>query len=288
MGYQSNSPFIVVRFAGGSGGRLISTMLQLSDDVAHWNEQFEDKSKWSLDDYTTYISSSFPQDSKKHLRVEPDLPYNSDFYSGTYERGENITFDQYCEYQKQSNCKYFFNNVEQQKYVNLILHKSKIPLFMQGSHVINIIIDTPESLNLTQKLLWLKHYQIVDNNLVKKLHHDPDTCNQKRSHLVRKFYTGSSTVKVDSIKNFYTNEIVNNHEFELFQNRSLLLNDKSNMLCNQSYFYLSSIFDKQQLIKNITDICSQINIVCPDKHLLSLTFDLWWHSQNKILEEWDL
>lgn len=288
MAYQSNAPFIIVRFAGGSGGRFISTLLQLSNDVAHWNQQFEDKSKLYQDEYTTYISRSFPQDSKKHLSVEPDLPYNSDFYSGTYERGEDITFDQYCEYQNQADCEYFFNNIEQQKYVNLILHKSKIPLFMQGSHVINIIIDTPEALTLTQKLLWLKHYQIVENNLVKRLPHDPTTCNQKRSHLVQKFYTGSATVEVDSIEKFYTTEIVNNYEFKLFQDRSLLLNDKSNTSCIQSYFYLSNIFDKKQLIKNINEICSQINIGCPREQLVSLTFDMWWNSQRKILNEWNL
>lgn len=284
---MSKSPFIIVRYAPGSAGKFISILLQLSNSVAHWNRLFEDKSKLYHLDYIKYLSSVFPAESKKHLRVEPDLPYNSDFYSGTYERGESVTFDQYCEYQKQADCQYFFDNIEQQKYVNLILHKSKIPLFMQGSQVINVIIDTPESLTLAQKLLWLKHYQVINSNLVKRLPHDPVTCNQKRSHLVQKYYTGSPLVEVNSVENFYTNEIVNNYDFKLFQTFSLLLEDKSNMLCNQSYFYLSSIFNKKQLIKNITDICSQINIECPDKELLYLTFDLWWDSQHKILNEWN-
>lgn len=284
---MTESPFVVVRYAPGSAGRFISVLLQLSDAVAAWNPLF-DKNKFSNKDYTNYLTNSFPEDPTKHLRVEPDLPYHSDFYSGTYARGEEISFEQYCKYQTQAECEYFFKNLDQQQHVNLILHKSKIPLFMQGSHVVNIMIDTPAALELSQKLLWCKHYQVLDTTEVKLLAHDAETCNQKRSHLVQQFYTGSSTVVVDSLEDFYNNEIVKNSTFELFQDTLLLLEDESNKSCNQSYFYLSNIFDKTQLIENINAICAQMNIPHPDEQLLALTFDIWWNSQRKILEKYKL
>ena len=288
MGYQNNSPFITVRFAGGTGGRFISTLLQLSNDVAHWDQRFNSQLKISQHEYVEYLINSFPTDSKKHLRVEPDLPYYSDFYSGTYARGEDVSFEQYCEYQTQAKCEYFFKNLDQQQHVNLILHKSKIPLFMQRSHVINIIIDTPAALELAQKLLWCKHYQVLDKTKVKMLENDAETCNQKRRHLVQRFYTGSSTVVVGSLEDFYSNEIIKNPAFELFQHSSLLLEDDSNKYCNQHYFYLSSIFDKKHLVENINTICDQINLSYPDEQLISLTADIWWNSQNKILNEWTI
>jgi hypothetical protein len=284
---MNESPFVVVRYAPGSAGRFISVVLQLSDAIAPWNTLF-DKNKFSNKDYTNYLINSFPEDPTKHLRVEPDLPYYSDFYSGTYTRGEDVSFEQYCQYQKQAECEYFFKNLDQQQHVNLILHKSKIPLFMQGSHMVNIIIDTPAALELSQKLLWCKHYQAVNKTQVKMLAHDAETCNQKRSHLVQKFYTGSSTVVVDSLEDFYNNEIVKNPTFELFQNSLLLLEHDSNKCCNQSYFYLSSIFNKTHLIENINTICSQINVPQPDEQLLALTFDIWWNSQHKILKQYNL
>jgi len=281
------SPFVVVRYAPGSAGRFISVLLQLSKSIAPWNILF-DRDNFSTEDYTNYLINSFPEVPEQHLRVEPDLPYYSDFYSGTYERGGNVSFEQYCKHQKNAGCEYFFKNLDQQYYVNLILHKSKIPLFMQGSYMINVIIDTPAALELSQKLLWCKHYQVVDKTKIKKLAHDPETCNQKRSHLVQQFYTGSSTVEVDSLENFYNNEIVKNPAFELFQHSSLLLEDSSNKYCNQHYFYLSSIFNKKHLVQNINTICDQINLSYPNEQLLSLTFDIWWNSQHKILNQWNL
>ena len=281
------SPFVVVRYAPGSAGRVISVMLQLSSAISSWNTLFN-KNEFSNKDYTDYLINSFPKDSVKHLRAEPDLPYYSDFYSGTYTRGEDVSFEQYCNYQKQAECNYFFKNLDQQQYVNLILHKSKIPLFMQGSHVVNIIIDTPAALELSQKLLWCKHYQVLNEKEVKMLAHDTETCNQKRSHLVKKFYTGSSIIVVNSLEDFYNKEIVKNVTFELFQNNLLLLEDDSNKGCNQSYFYLSSMFNKTDLIKNINIICDQMNVPYPDEQLLALTFNIWWDSQHKILEQYTL
>lgn len=287
LNHMIKSPFVVVRYAPGSAGRFISVVLQLSSAVASWNTRF-DKNKFSNKDYIDYLINSFPEDPTKHLKVEPDLPYYLNFYSGTYARGEDVSFEQYCEYQTQAGCEYFFKNLDQQQYVNLILHKSKIPLFMQGSHVVNIMIDTPAALELSQKLLWCKHYQVLNKTEVKMLAHDAETCNQKRSHLVQKFYTGSSTVTIDNLEDFYNNQIVKNLTFTLFQDVSLLLEHDSNKYCNQSYFYLSNIFDKKHLVENINTICDQINLPYPDEQLISLTFDIWWNSQNKILNQWNL
>ena len=284
---MSQSPFIVVRYAPGSAGRIISTILQLSDSVASWNTSLG-KNNFSTENYTSYLITSFPEAPEQHLRSEPDLPYYSDFYSGTYERGENSSFKQYLQHQEDTGCEYFFENLRQRLYVNLILHKSKIPMFMQGSHMINIIIDTPAALELSQKLLWCKHYQIVNQSEIKKLAHDPTTCNQKRRHLVQQFYTGASQVMIDSLEDFYISEIIKNPVFEVFQHTSLLLQDNSNKHCDQHFFYLSNIFCKKNLLANINTICDQINLARPNEQLLSLTFDIWWNSQHKILRHCDL
>lgn len=285
---MNESPFIVVRYAAGGAGRFISTLLQLSDNVAHWNQVFEDRSKLCQTEYINYLLESFPEDPSTHLRVEPDLPYYSDFYSGTYNRGVDITYTQFCEYQHQANCEYFFNNCAQHKYVNLILHKSKIPVFMHGAPMVNVIIDTPDALVLAQKLLWLKHYQVINNTLVKKLTHDPATGNKKRERVIRQFNKESPFIMINNLQDFYTDEIIKNQDFELFQNTSLLIEDISNTLCPQHYFYLSNIFDKKKLIENINLICKQLDISYPNEQLISLTFDIWWKNQHKILNQWNI
>ena len=269
----------MVRFAAGTGGRFISTLLQLSPDVAHWDPTLDD----NMVGYRKYLDYSFPPVPDEHLRVEPDLPYNTDFYSGTYDRGTDITFDQYCDNQSD----YFFKNINSKKYVNLILHKSTIPKFMHGSSVVNIVIDTPDALEFAQKMLWLKHYKVVGENKINQLPHDPTTCNKKRSDIVRKFYKGSSVTSVTNVKDYYTS-VVNNNEMEMFQSVELLLEDETNLACKHQYFYLSNIFDEGCLTTNINHICTGIGIRIPDSDLLSYTFNKWWDSQNMILKHWSL
>ena len=279
LSYQHTKPFIVVRFAAGSGGRFISTLLQLSPDVAHWNPLLDD----NMDGYQEYLDYSFPTVPDEHLRVEPDLPYNTDFYSGTYDRGTDITFEQYSANQ----CEYFFKNINSKKYVNLILHKSPIPQFMHGSSIVNIMIDTPDALEFAQKMLWLKHYKVVGENKINQLTHDPTTCNKKRSDVVRKFYKGSSVINVTNIKDYYASAVFNN-EMRMFQSVDLLLSDDTNLTCKQHYFFLSNIFDEERLESNIKHICASIGIRAPDKGLLTYSFNKWWNSQNMILNHWSL
>lgn len=281
------SPFIVIRFTHGSAGRFLSTVLQLSPDVAHWNQKLKKSTNIDVDQYCDYLEHCFPKNPSQHLRVEPDLPYESNFYSGTYSRGEDVDFDDYIEHQRKVNCEYFFDNIKQHKKINLILHKSKIPKFMHGSNVINVIIDTPKALDLTQKMLWLKHYQVINGNTIKRLAHNPDTCNQKRSHLVRQYCKESSIVSVDSIPDFYQTEIIDNSDIKIFCDTQTVLFDETNSNCTQHFFYLNNIFDKLDLFSNIIEICNEANLRYPDKELVSLTFDKWWSSQSAILDHWD-
>jgi hypothetical protein len=50
----------------------------------------------------------------------------------------------------------------------------------------------------------------------------------------------------------------------------------------------NTLFNKTDLIKNINIICDQMNVPYPDEQLLALTFNIWWDSQHKILEQYTL
>ena len=64
------SPFVVVRFASGSGGKFVSSMLQGSKDIACWNSEVEQHK--GTDQFETkfveYIDNAFTFDAAKHLR----------------------------------------------------------------------------------------------------------------------------------------------------------------------------------------------------------------------------
>ena len=253
---MNDSPFVVVRFAAGSGGKFISTMLQNSNDVAHWNselEQLKNTTKFQSS-LVNYLETVFPEDPKKHLRVEPDLPYVFDFYSATYDRGNDITYEEYCEHHRIGKCDYFFEHIAKDKKANLLTHKSQVTKFMEGSVFVNIIVDSNRALNWTQKMLWDKHYQVIDKNTVRLLHHDPATCNIRRSHLVEKYYNGSSYITVSSIEDFYNKEIIDRQEIQMFHDTTKLYSHSSNSTVTNLEFHLDNIFDEDLTIANFETI----------------------------------
>ena len=278
------SPFVVVRFASGSGGKFVSSMLQASPDIACWNSKVESYkgSDQSETKFVEYINDAFTFDAAKHLRNEPDLPYQFDFYSGTFDRGANITYKQYCEFQTEN---YFKQHVQDNKHANLILHKSKIPEFMKGAIFVNIIIDSERALDWAQKMLWLKHYEIVDQHTVKRKHHDPETCAIKRSQLIKKYFVGSSLVTVNNVKEFFDQEIVQNPEFKLFFSEEKLLQDVSNTNVTNFNFYLDNIFSCADTVKNIQEVLEQSSIAVPTQKLLITTYQSWWNKQCHILTQ---
>ena len=287
---MTDPKFIVVRYASGCAGKFLSVMLQLSNDIASWDKKLENIKRTTQfkDKLIEYLNEHFPSDPSQHLRIEPDLPYYTDFYSGTFERGNETTYQEFCRYQEDNNVDYFKKNINHNKKINLILHKSQIPKFMEGALFVNVIINSTRSLSWSRKMLWLKHYEVIDANTVKRKHHDPNTCNAKRSHLVIKYFTGSPLVKVNTVEEFFDQEIVNNPEFTLFSTVENILEHKSNNQVTQDIFYLDNLFSAELTVKNISDIFINNGLSVPDNNLMFETYNFWWSRQNAILNHWNL
>lgn len=274
------SPLLVVRYAGGSCGRFISTIFQTSNTVACWNKELENaKSRSDFENYfLQYIKASFPYDHRKHLILEPDLPYFTDFYSGTFERGNDISYDEYCAILKDHNDAYFQKNLADGKKVNLILHKSKIPKFMQHASFVNIIIDTKQSLEFVQKLLWSKHFEILSDNSVLHLPFDPSRCNPKRSHLVKRF-SSELPILTGTIDEIYKRYILDNPEFKIFSSTDKLYIDESNKTVVNTEFHLSDILNSSKFCHSILEICDKLSLEPPNKSLIKCSHEIWMERQ---------
>jgi hypothetical protein len=280
------SPFLVVRYAGGSCGRFLSSILQLSNSVACWDSKLElSKNSNSFhEEFLEYIGYSFPLNPKYHLLKEPDLPYYSDFYSGTYDRGSDITYEQYLHELGTHNDFYFKDNLIKNKKVNLILHKSRVPKFLNGSDFVNIIIDTEQSLEFSQALLWKKHYEILSSTEVLHLPDHPERCNPKRKSLVQQFFVGSPIIIGESIEEIYKNRIINNPEFNLFSSTESLYNDDSNKLVSNTEFFLGNIFDSDKFHDNIIHICEKLALELPNRNTVINAHKKWLDIQKEIIK----
>jgi hypothetical protein len=277
------SPFIVVRYPSGGAGRFLSTALQLSNDIAHWDSTVEltkGTEEFALAS-VNYVDSKFPVDLSYHLRMEPDLPYRSDFYSGTYDRGTDVTIEEYNRLLADEYNDYYFDNIQANKKVNLILHKSEIPQFMLGSTFVNVIINSARAKEWVEQMVWSKHYHVESPNLIRQLQHDPAYCNPKRKELVKKFFTGDAVIHVDSIDEFKMINISQNSEFSLFSNTENLYQHPSNQQVTNMVFDLDNIFSVDTVIDNIEQIARGSAISMPNKDLLRKIYNIWWSRNCK-------
>lgn len=279
---MSNSPFLVLRYPPGGAGRFLSTTFQCSDNVAFWDPSLEDAKRTNGFNQAVinYVETKFPEDLAYHLRLEPDLPYASDFYSGTYDRGSELTINAYNQLMHSANDTYYFANVNEGKKVNLILHKSQIPTFMFGALFVNVVVTSQRAENWVMQMLWLKHYKEIGNNQILCLTHDANFCNPKRKHLVEKYFSGSPVLTVKSIEEFKANTIKDINNLDLFSTTDKLFQHPSNSCVTNIVFDLDNIFSADLYIDNILDICKRTSLSIPDADLLHSIYNIWWNRQQ--------
>ena len=279
---MSDSPFLILRYPPGGAGRFLSTVMQCSDEVAFWDPVIEKNKNTSsfIPMVEQYVNQKFPVDLFFHLRLEPDLPYYSEFYSGTFDRGNEITLNEYNEKMSNAGDDYYFNNIINNKKVNLILHKSHIPSFMFESLMINVIINSDRSMQWVKKMLWRKHYHLLNSNQILCLAHHENYCNPKRKHLVTQYSYDSPIITVDDVEEFKENQIGKINNLALFTSTTNLFSHETNSKVSHAVFELDNIFLFDTFFDNIKTICTQYFLKCPDSKLLSKIYEIWWNRQK--------
>ena len=89
---------IITRFAHGAAGKFLSTVLQTSELVDHWSlvvKHQKSVNKYVKETTLVYCDRVFPSDHSLHMLNEPLVPYCTDLYSSTFDRGHDVTADQY-------------------------------------------------------------------------------------------------------------------------------------------------------------------------------------------------
>lgn len=287
--HQNN--FIVTRFPKGGAGRLFSCCLQLSPDISSWcveslNLDKESKEFQSL--MLNYFEKCFPFDNLSHLRNEPDIPYVCDFYSATYPRGEDVTIDEYVNFQKKNKIDYYSIETKKNKLINLFLHKLTVPDFLKKSIIINIVIDNNNAHETIAKLFWLKHYNIIDENTIDCLSDNPKFGNKLRSQVIKK-YNNQSKIKVKSIRQFYFDNIFNNEDLIKFKNKQSIVEDQSNRHCKQEFINFSDVFDTEKCLEQINKILEKNHLrKIASEETFILLHNNWLLKQKKFLERFEI
>ena len=253
--------FLLVRYAPGSAGKFLMSLLMCSKDVAHY-DPFVKTDKDMLD----YITNSFPKEIGLWLKKEPSdaLAWNINFVSNKYPRGDDLddeTFWNLCE----ERCTPWFHEcVSAGKRIMIPWHKETIPSFYEGD-VVTIYLDK-DSLGWFARAVWAKHHGCVDGKIHLK-DHDPE------------FYRGDKSVYSKYNNPIYTDEgFVSFTRREIYRSpKALLFSDRSRLgiIDHQVMIDLKDVLNKDNLKLSIKMICEKLQIAQVDPDIISQGFDHW-------------
>jgi hypothetical protein len=268
--------FIVVRFAPGSGGKFISTLLQLSPDVNPWSDEIHSTQ------VTDWFKQRFTGDFVNWLKLEPEIPYQTNFVSNRFDRGNDITVDTALELL--NNDLLFQQHWRNNKKICLILNKSQIPQWIQGNcSIVNVAVDGVDSKKWVNRCRLNKQFLRKNNNtwIIKQDH--PDYCSQMRSAMAQKFnnpreFSGTAG-------EFLKKYVVNDPLVSMFTDPDAIVAHASNNNEQQIFINLSEFIQPNKSATAVERICQQLNIQIPNLELVEQLSFHYWKIHKSIIEK---
>lgn len=276
---MSKPKFIITRFTHGSAGKFLSTILQTSDKIDHWSVVVQAQKNTKLIDPVTleYINRSFPKDHSQHLRAEPMVPYNTDLYSVSYLRGDNVTLDQYVDYAQKKNDSRLFTTITNELLTNLVFHRSTLPKFCYASKAVTITVTTDEEKKWLFNTLWSKHFLEIKNKIY-YIPSDPEYCNFQSLPAVLRF-NNQYCFPMEQKKQLYQKYVVTNSNNSYYFNPERFTEvDNVNNIDNV-FIKLSDILNADQFNSAISTIFAQLGLENCNSDLINQMHKIWLSRQ---------
>lgn len=250
--------FLVIRFAPGSGGKFLSTLFQCCDLVHAWDEDLVSaKQEGNHEKIFSYITSKFTTNFKDWQKIEPEVPYQTEFVSNRFSRGDSVSFEQAQELLA-SDVKYQ-NDVKNHGLIVLILNKSQVPQWLwDRATIVNILIDNNKSKKWYRRAKLCKLFVKLDNrSYVIKQEHE-DYCSPTRAKLATKF--NNEKIFQGPWHGFVKKYIINDLLEKTFTSKELIIAHPTNIHCKNFFFDLSWYADETKFIEQFQNLCSQVNV----------------------------
>ena len=146
---------LIVRYPNGAGGKFLITCLFLFKHVAHWDRDVQNGKV----DHWDWFQSTWTRDISRWTVVEPNHPWNTNFFSRRLSRNNDLTSDNYNQLVKEHASTYFFESWRQGRKIVDHFHKKIRTDFQQQSEVIEINLVNQHSIDLYKEMvkqkLWL-------------------------------------------------------------------------------------------------------------------------------------
>ena len=266
------SNLIITRFPNGAGGKFISTVLQTSMKVDHWSTVIQtqkDLQKFVEETTLVYCDRSFPKDHNKHIISEPMVPYSTDLYSTSFDRGNNVTKEEYWS-QRDSR---LISCVEKKLTANLLFHKSTLPKFCDGAKVLTVLVTSEHEKSWLDKTMYSKHFIETEDSIIYapgsldycSLEAVPKLLEYKPQYifpLAEKEKIFKQMVKNNAVKPPYTDQ-------KKFDNKKY----------HNVFFDLNYLLDRQKFIDKMSMVFEEFNLGTFNKSLVSKMHNIWLERQ---------
>lgn len=175
---------LIVRYPNGAGGKFLITCLFLFDHVAHWCDEVQ----LGRSDHLSWFYGTWPKKISEWSIVEPNQPWNTNFYSRRYDRNNDLTelsYNQLCEQESSDYFKFCWN---QGLLITDHWHKRIMPKFFQQAQIIEITLNNTSLewyKSMCRQKLWF--WNADSRTVISALDH-PDYAHNQYSKNMRLFY----------------------------------------------------------------------------------------------------
>ena len=262
--------FLIIRFAPGAAGNLISSLLQCSKEVAHLSEEWQ-----SLKpdvNWLRYFQQVFKPNYRNWTEIEPTAYFNwgtKSIFSSKYDRGNNLSIDDVFNLEKIHCSDYYFASKQQGLMQPIFWNKNVMPAYFYNSSSVTINIDK-ESLRWYDRSRYKKHFVVSPNAdksvTVEHCEHKPSLAVNTNYH-----YHNEYISTYPSFKTFVREKIINYS----FRNNFLNLSNVQEWPINNVNIDLSDLINPDRLFDAYIKICNKLNIT-PVKKDTILSLQQYW------------
>lgn len=272
----SKIPLLFVRYAPGSAGNFVISILQTSNKLPCWNTQVEQsKGTPQFDEcFKNWFSKCFQSNLENHIKYEPHHPYQLDFISAKHPRGDELSAEQFVKELKNRNDQLFLNNIQNHQQTVMRLNKPVVPQWGLGNSIINIVVDKT-SKKWFYKTRYIKLFGIDNNEWVSKENH-PDYLSAKYKKIQFSNPYRFQMSKFAFLKTF----VIGEPAILPFFNYDKLLEPVSNRYCKQYKLPLSDIINPKSNVKLMLNLFDQLDLGTPNKKLIEWACDHYY--QNNV------
>ena len=267
-------PLLFVRYSPGACGTFLLTMLQTSPRVACWNPELEalKGTPEFANAFFSWFRERFQSNLGDHLKHEPHHPYQLDFFSAKFPRGDDVTESGFVDCVTERDDQLLLDNIKQGRITAMRLNKSSVPKFGYGNNVINVVNDC-DSLRWLHRTRWIKLFGREFDHFISKENH-PEYLRAKFKKLQ---FNNPYQFHAPWIR-FARDHIINEPVMQVFRDPKRIIEHASNAEVKQHWINLSDVLTPRHGFRCIVRWFDVMDLGEPDLELLASCYQHYFRT----------